>query len=43
MKLFSNCAKYLNKEIDVEEIDGGTSEVAVECDEDYLVGMAYVA
>mgnify|MGYP001626936825 CR=1 FL=1 len=43
MKLYSNCAKYLNKEIDIEEIDGGTSEVAVDCDEDYLIGMAYVA
>ena len=43
MNLMTNCAKYESKEIDIDDIDGGTSEVPVDCDEDYLIGMAYVA
>ena len=44
MQLFFNCAKYFGEEIqDEEEIDGGTGEIEVTCEEDYLVGMAYIA
>lgn len=43
MKIFTNCAKFFGEEFDPELIDGGTSEIAVDCDEDYMVGMAYVA
>ena len=43
MKIFENCAKYFDESFDIEKIDGGTSEVFVSCDEDYLVGMAYIA
>ena len=43
MKIFTNIALYKGEEFDVEQIDGGTSEVAVTCEEDYMVAMAYVA
>ena len=43
MKIFTNIATYFGEEFDVEMIDGGTSEVAVTCEEDYMVAMAYVA
>ena len=43
MKIFTNCAKFHGEEFDIDNVDGGTSEIAVDCDEDYLVGMAYVA
>ena len=43
MSLFTNCGKYEGREIQADQIDGGTSEIAVDCEEDYLVGMAYVA
>ena len=43
MKIFTNIALYQGEEFDVEQIDGGTSEVAVTCEEDYMVAMAYVA
>ena len=43
MKIFTNCAKYFGEEFDIENVDGGTSEIFVTCEEDYMVGMAYVA
>lgn len=43
MKIFTSCAKIYGEEFDIEMVDGGTSEVAVNCEEDYLVAMAYVA
>ena len=43
MKIFATCAKHFNEEFDVENVDGGTSEIFVTCEEDYMVGMAYIA
>ena len=43
MKIFTNCAKFYEEEFDIEMVDGGTCEVAVDCEEDYMVAMAYVA
>jgi len=43
MRIFGNCAKYFGEEFDMENVDGGTSEIFVVCEEDYMVGMAYVA
>ena len=43
MTIFANCAKYNGEEFDMENVDGGTSEIFVTCEEDYMVGMAYVA
>lgn len=43
MKIFTNSALYYDEEFDVEMVDGGTSEVCVTCEEDYMVAMAYVA
>ena len=43
MKIFTNIALYFGEEFDIEMIDGGTSEIAVTCEEDYMVAMAYVA
>jgi len=43
MKIFTNSALYFGEEFDIEMIDGGTSEVCVNCEEDYMVGMAYIA
>lgn len=43
MRIFKSCAKYRGKPFSEEDIDGGTSEVCVSCEEDYLVAMAYVA
>ena len=40
MKIFATCAKHWGETFDVENVDGGTSEIAVSCDEDYLVSMA---
>ena len=43
IKIFTNCAKYFGEEFDVGMVDGGTSDICVDCEEDYMVGMAYVA
>ena len=43
MKIFTNCAKFYGEEFDIERVDGGTCEVCVSCEEDYMVAMAYVA
>ena len=43
MKIFTNCAKFYGEDFDTDNVDGGTSEIAVDCDEDYMIGMAYVA
>lgn len=43
MKIFATCAKYYGEDFDVENVDGGTSEIMVSCEEDYMVSMAYVA
>ena len=43
MKIFGDCAKFFGEEFDIEMVDGGTCEVAVGCEEDYMVAMAYVA
>jgi len=43
MKIFTNCAKFFGEEFDIEMVDGGTSEICVDCEEDYMVGMAYIA
>ena len=43
MKIFTNSALYFGEEFDIEMVDGGTSEVCVTCEEDYMVAMAYVA
>lgn len=43
MKIFTNCAAFFGEEFDIEMVDGGTSEVAVDCEEDYMVAMAFVA
>lgn len=42
-KIFTNCAKYFGEDFDIDMVDGGTSEVAVTCEEDYMVAMAYIA
>ena len=41
--LFTNYASYFGKEFDINDVDGGTSEVPVATDEDYMVAMAYIA
>lgn len=43
MKIFTNCAKSFGEEFNAEMVDGGTCEVCVSCEEDYMVAMAYVA
>ena len=43
MKIFENRALYFGEEFDIDMVDGGTSEVCVTCEEDYMVAMAYVA
>ena len=43
MRIFTNCAKFSGEEFDIEGVDGGTCEVCVTSDEDYMVAMAYVA
>ena len=43
MKIFTNRALYFGEQFDIDMVDGGTSEVCVRCDEDYMVAMAYVA
>ena len=43
MKIFSNVAKYFGDELNMDNVDGGTAEIFVTCEEDYMVGMAYVA
>lgn len=43
MKLFTNVAAYFGQEFDIEMVDGGTCEVCVACEEDYMVAMAYIA
>ena len=43
IKIFTNCAKSFGEEFRAEMVDGGTCEVCVSCEEDYMVAMAYVA
>lgn len=43
MKIFAKCAQHFGEEFDIDNVDGGTSEIFVQCEEDYLVGMAYIA
>ena len=43
LKIFTNCAKYFGEEFDEDMVDGGMCEICVDCEEDYMVGMAYVA
>ena len=43
MKLFTNVAAFFGQEFDIEMVDGGTCEVCVACEEDYMVAMAYIA
>ena len=43
MKILTDRALYFGEEFDIDMVDGGTSEVCVVCDEDYMVAMAYVA
>ena len=43
MKIFTNCARFFEEEFTADMVDGGTHEVCVSCDEDYMVAMAYVA
>lgn len=43
MKIFTNKALYFGEEFDIDMVDGGTSEVCVTCEEDYMIAMAYVA
>ena len=43
MKIFENCAKYMGENFDIENVDGGTCEVCVSCEEDYMIAMAYIA
>lgn len=43
MNILTNRALYFGEDFDIDMVDGGTSEVCVSCDEDYMVAMAYVA
>ena len=43
MKIFTNCAKFYGEDLDVDQVDGGSFEICVDCEEDYMVVMAYVA
>ena len=43
IKIFTNRALHFGEQFDIDMVDGGTSEVCVVCDEDYMVAMAYVA
>ena len=43
MKLFENRAMYFGQDFDIDMVDGGTSEVCVHAEEDYMIAMAYVA
>ena len=43
MKLFENRALYFGEDFDIDMVDGGTAEVCVQADEDYMIAMAYVA
>lgn len=43
LKIFTCCANYFGEEFNADLVDGGTHEVCVQCDEDYMVAMAYVA
>ena len=43
LKIFTSCASYFGEEFTTDMVDGGTHEVCVSCDEDYMVAMAYVA
>ena len=43
LKIFTCCASYFGEEFNPDLVDGGTHEVCVSCDEDYMVAMAYVA
>ena len=43
LKIFSNCARFIDEEFSPDMVDGGTHEVCVSCEEDYMVAMAYVA
>ena len=43
MKIFEECAPHFGEEFNMENVDGGTCEIFVNCDEDLMVGMAYVA
>lgn len=41
--LFANIAKLQGRPFDEGDINGGSDELEITCDEDYLVGIAYVA
>ena len=43
MTIFEECATNFREEFDMENVDGGTCEIFVNCDEDFMIGMAYVA
>ena len=43
MKIFAHCANFYGEEFDIEMVDGGTCEIPVSCEEDYMVAMAYIA
>ena len=43
LKIFTCCASYFGEQFNADMVDGGTHEVCVRCDEDYMVAMAYVA
>ena len=43
IKIFTNCAKYSGEEFVTDNIDGGESEIEFACEEDFMVGMAYIA
>ena len=43
LQIFTNCAKFFGEEFDEDMVDGGMSEICVDCEEDYMVGMGYVA
>lgn len=43
VSMFTNAAKFVGTEFNQDMVDGGTSEVCVTCEEDYMVAMAYVA
>lgn len=41
--IFEHAAVFKDEEFNDEEVDGGIQEVCVDCEEDYLVSMAYIA
>ena len=43
VNIFENAARYKNEQFEEEDVDGGIQSVCVQCEEDYMIAMAYIA